>query len=296
MQIKSLISFVVCGVCSAYSVSSFADATDMETANVAIDTKLTFMSDVRTRGISDSLKNPGLKLSVQAAHESGLVALAEIGTASKKQFTQGNGMSMTLAGGYRFGDPEAWHFGTGVAYEMFPGAKFDAPQTFDFDTFTPGNVRSTNYNTSFAVIEIGYGALEARALNVLSQTYRGANTGGVCGAMLQFAVDPQAALACYARGEHGSRGSWLLDIDYKINVSAATTLNLHAGYQKISNFSEADFSDYRIGLTHKHWGYEWNVDWVGTHTKARELYLVQDGDQVRATDNNTIFLSVVKRF
>ena len=31
---------------------------------------------------------------------------------------------MTLAGGYRFGDPEGWHFGVGLATELFPGAQF----------------------------------------------------------------------------------------------------------------------------------------------------------------------------
>lgn len=269
---------------------------DNDTATYAIDTEVKLTSDQRTRGISDSLNKPGVKLSVQAAHESGLVALVEFASVSKKQFLGGKGLGVTLAGGYRFGDPDGWHFGAGLATERFPGAKFEAPQSFDFNTFTPADVRATKYDSSFAVLEAGYGALEGRVLNVISKTYRGANTGGVCGTMLLLMPDPTQALECYARGDHGSRGSWLFDLDYKYNLTPATTLNLHAGYQKIENFREANFSDWRVGITHRQWGFDWSADWVSTNTKVRELYLAQDGDRLRATDNDTLVLSVSRKF
>ena len=235
-----------------------------ETASFAVDTELKITSDQRTRGISDSLNRPGMKLSVQAAHESGLIGLAEFSSVSKKQFLDGAGLGVVFAGGYRFGDPEGWHFGAGVAAELFPGAKFEAPHGFDMSTGTPTDVKTTKYDTTFAVAEIGYGALEGRILNVISKSYRGADTGGVCGTMLLLMADPTQGLECYARGDHGSRGSWLFDLDYKFNLDPATTLNLHGGYQKINNFKEADFSDLRIGVTHKRWGFDWrnmDFDW-----------------------------------
>lgn len=273
-----------------------AHAAERETTAYQFDTEIRVLTDQRTRGISDSLLKPSVKLGVQFAHESGLVAVADVVRVSKKQFMNGDGAGVTLGAGYRFGDPEGWHFGLGMAAELFPGAKFDAPHSFDMTTFTPGDVRSTSYNTRFAVLEVGYGAIEGRILDVVSKNYRGADTGGVCGAMLQFATDPTAALECYARGDHNSRGSLLMDIDYKIAIAPATTLTLHAGRQRVANFSEANFNDYRISLTRKQWGFEWNADFVTTRTKARELYLVQDGDRVRATDNNKIVLSVSRRF
>ncbi len=278
------------------AVSTPSQAADAGIASYTVDASATLLSDVRTRGISDSLNKPGLRLSVLAAHESGLVALAELATVSRKQFLDGDGLGVTLAGGYRFGDPERWHFGVGLATEFFPGAKFDAPHGFDFNTFTPTDVQTSKYDSSFAVLEVGFGAIEGRILNVISKTYRGADTGGVCGTMLALMADPTAGLDCYARGDHGSRGSWLFDIDYKHSITPATTLNLHAGYQKVANFSEANFSDWRIGLTHKHWGFEWNADVVGTNTRVRELYLAVDGDKLRATDNTKLVVSVAKHF
>src|SRR5450830_1343923 len=267
-----------------------------EMASYAVDVTARVSSDIRTRGVSDSLNRPGAKVTLQVAHESGLVALAEFTTVSKKEFLGGDGAGVLLAGGYRFGDPEAWHFGLGLASEMFPGAQFKAPNRFDFDTFTPTDVRSTNYNSQFAVLEIGYGALEGRIANVLSKTYRGANTGGVCGAILQFSQDPTKGLACYARGDHNSRGSLLYDLDYKYALGMNTTLKLHAGYQQIVNFSEADAADYDIGLVHHLWGFDWGLDWVTAKTRARELYLADDDGHARATDDSRWVLSVSRTF
>jgi hypothetical protein len=266
-------------------------------SSYAIETEAKLVTDQRTRGISDSFNRPGAKLGVQAVHESGLVGIVELATVSKHQFTGGSGIGVTAAGGYRFGDPEAWHFGAGLAAEFFPGARFDAPHGFDFTTFSPTDFRSTKYDTAFAVLEAGYGALEGRVMNVVSKNYRGISTGGVCGTMLALMADPTAGLACYARGDQGARGSWLFDLDYKMHLDPATTLTLHAGYQKIANFPEANFADYRIGVMHKRWGFDWGADWSTTRTRVRELYLAADSaGNLRATDGSKLVLSVSRRF
>lgn len=280
----------------ALAATSPVLAADDTTASLVLDTEVKLSTDHRTRGVSDSLNRPGVKLSVQAAHESGLIGLAEFSTVSDQQFLQADGVGVTLAGGYRFGDPDGWHFGVGLATEFFPGASFEAPHGFDMGTGTPTDVRRGDYDSTFAVLEAGYGALEMRALNVISKTYRGANTGSVCGTMLGLMADPTQALACYGRGDNNSRGTWLFDIDYKFHLNPTTTLNLHAGHQRVANFSEANLTDYRVGITHRRWGFDWNADWVGTRTKVRELYLAQDGNRMRATDNNRIVLSVARKF
>nr|WP_237882516.1 TorF family putative porin [Pseudomonas sp. PGPR40] len=276
----------------ATSSSVLAD----EVASYAVDITARISSDIRTRGVSDSLNRPGAKITVQVAHESGLVALAEFTTVSKKQFLEGNGAGVLLAGGYRFGDPEAWHFGLGLAAEMFPGAQYKAPNRFDFNTFTLTDERSTNYNSQFAVLEIGYGALEGRVARVLSKTYRGANTGGVCGTLLLYREDPTKGLECYAKGDRNSRGSMLYDLDYKYALGMNTSLKLHAGYQQLENFSEGNFADYGVGLLHHWWGVDWGVDWVTTKTRARELYLADDDGHTRATDDSSWVFSVSRQF
>lgn len=274
-----------------------ARAGDHEVATYQFDTQVSLISDLRTRGVTDSAFDPAVKLSMQFAHESGFVAIADLVTVSKDEFPDGNGTDLTLAAGYRFGDPDAWHFGVGLAAEIFPGAKFTAPHTFDGMSL-PTDYKDTSYDSNFAVFEIGYGAVQGRVLYVVSPTYRGADTGGVCGAMLQYTTDPYmtAALDCYARGDQNSRGTLLYDLDYKVDLSPITSLTLHAGYQKVANFPEADFADYGISLTHKQWGLDWTADYVTTRTKTRELFLVEDGSDLRRTDNDKLVLSVSYSF
>lgn len=286
------LSLAVAATLASAAVPSLAQ----EMASFATSTEVKLSSDVRSRGISDSFNRPGARLAVQMAHESGLVGLAEFATVSRKQFSGGHGLGVTLAGGYRFGDPEGWHFGVGLATELFPGAKFEAPHAFDPATGSPTDWRSTRYDSAFALAEVGYGALEARLMNVISKTYRGANTGGVCGTMLATMADPMPGLACYARGDRSSRGSWLFDLGYKIALNPTTELSLHGGYQRIANFKEANFADYAVGITHRRWGFAWSAEWVTTRTRVRELYLAFDGDKSRATDNDRIILSVSRSF
>ncbi|MCP1118255.1 TorF family putative porin [Robbsia andropogonis] len=275
--------------------SAYADD-NVEIASYSIDRKISLLSDIRTRGTSDSLSGPGARLEIDVAHQSGLIALAEINNVSKKVMTGGDGVGMLFAMGWRTGNPEKWHFGIGLAAEVFPGAQFSAPHSIDLDTGTPGDQRTTNYNTDYAVLEIGYGNLQGRIINVISRTYRGADTGGVCGAMLQYSLDPTKALECYARGDHGSRGTWLFDLDYKYPIRSDTTITVHGGYQKVANFPEADSFDYSIGVSHVRWGIEWQAAWTGAIVRTRELYLVQDGDSTKRTYRPTLVVSATYRF
>ena len=273
-----------------------ADTAGTAVAGHAIETEVKVVTDQRTRGISDSLRGPGLQLSAQLAHESGVIALAQLSTVSKKYYTNSDGYNLLLAAGYRFGDPDRWHFGTGLAGEFFPGAKFDAPYAFDMGTGTPVDFRSTKYDTQYLVLEAGWGAIEGRVLGVLSKAYRGANTGGVCGQMLAFMADPTQALECYARGDQNVRGSWLADLGYKHALTPRTQLTLHAGYQSVRHFREANFADYSVGLTHKAWGVQWTAEWMKANTRVRELYQAMDGSQVKAADKQALVLSAAYKF
>ena len=71
---------------------------------------------------------------------------------------------------------------------------------------------------------------------------------------------------------------------------------LHVGHQRIAHFSEANYTDYRIGLTHRRWGFEWGIDWIDTHVKERTLFQTPDGDRLRDTARGRLVLSVARRF
>ena len=63
-------AFSALAAASLLMLASAAHAADPGIASYTVDTSVTLLSDLRTRGISDSLNKPALKLSVLAAHES----------------------------------------------------------------------------------------------------------------------------------------------------------------------------------------------------------------------------------
>ena len=250
----------------------------------SIDGHVKLLTDRRTRGISETFRRPAAEFHLEAAHASGLVGLVEAATLSDKVYANSSGYTALAAGGYRWGNHEGWHFGLGLAHEWFPGAHFEAPTTIDFaidpdsgQPFpVPGGVRDFKFDTSYAVVEFAYGALEGRYLSVLSRDFRGANTGSVCGTLLTLRADPTGGLDCFARGDHGSRGTHLVDLDYTLKIDGRTSLVLHGGYQKVRHFSEADSWDWRVALKHSRWGLDWTLEALGAHMKASELGLAFD--------------------
>src|SRR5262249_34744940 len=177
--------------------------------------------DRRTRGISDSFNGPSAEQGLSFAHESGFVAVASFASVSKSAFPNGKGATLLFGGGYRWGGADAWHFGVGFAQELFPGAKVDAPSglapvldptTGEVVGLQPLGMTRTKFDTTYAVLEFGYGVLEGRYLNVVSRDYRGGNTSTICPLYLP---DAAAALACYANGDFHTRGTQMLDLDLR---------------------------------------------------------------------------------
>ncbi len=270
-------------------------------AEHSVEATVRLMNDRRSRGISDSGRRPALELHVEAAHASGLVGVFELGTVSDKVYLESNGFNALFAAGYRWGNPDGWHFGVGLAHERFPGAHFEAPTAIDIMVDpdsgmpfpVPAGVRDFNFTTSYAVLEFAYGALEGRYLNVVSRDFRGLNTGMVCGTLLVMRADPTSGLDCFARGDQGSRGTHLLDLDWRHAIDGRTWITLHGGIQKVRHFKEADGWDYRAGVKHNRWGIDWQLEVVGARMKARELYIATNGKRL---DSTGIVATVSKTF
>jgi hypothetical protein len=288
-------------LCAATAACAQGAPAEPETAQYSVEATLRLLTDRRSRGISDSHRKPTGELHVEAAHASGLVGVFELGGVSRHVYPESDGYNLLLAGGYRWGNPDAWHFGVGLAQEWFPGAHFQAPGTvelgLDPDTgqpvLVPGHLRDTRFDTRYAVLEFGYGALEGRYLNVLSREFRGMNTGLVCGTLLLQRADPGSGLDCFARGDNGSRGTQLLDLDWQHAIDGRTWLLLHGGVQRVRHFSEADGWDWRAGVKHSRWGLDWTLEAVGAQMKTRELYL---GDTGKRLDSTGLVFTVGKTF
>lgn len=292
-----------------------APADEPKIAEVATEVRVRAFSDRRVGGVSETFRKPGAELHVEAAHSSGLVGLAELATVSKVSYPHGDdqsgrGYTSILAGGYRWGDPDAWHFGLGAAHEKFFDSKATVATGFDINELVtngllvPTGAREVKFDTSYALFEFAYGAIEARYLYTLSKDFRGANTASVCSQLVQAGVVAQdlagivRGVQCFDRGDLRSRGTQLLDVDYKYALDGRTSLLLHGGMKKVKNFSEADITDWKVGVQHKRWGIDWIVEAVGTDAKTRELYQSTVGlaGETRKLDTTALILTLSYTF
>jgi hypothetical protein len=271
-----------------------------EIQSYSIDMEAKVLTDRRTNGLSDTYLRPGAEFTVTAAHESGLLGYLQLGTVAKESFPDGNKTTALAALGYRWGKPEGWHFGVGAAHEMFPGSSVETPD----NALAPSTTIKTNFDTTFGLFEFGYGIVEARYLLVLSKDFRGNNTSVVCGAAAQIGMietggeDLSQAMSCYDRGDHHSRGSQLLQVEARLPLDGQTKLLTHIGYTAVRNFSFVNTLDYKLGLIHNRWGFEFEADVVGG--AMRNSYYGNtantDGTSVKRIDKPALMASIAKRF
>ncbi|HET7863384.1 MAG TPA: hypothetical protein VFL86_03170, partial [Burkholderiaceae bacterium] len=190
----------LCGgtVSTAALAQAAAPGDEPKIAEYSTETRLRVFSDRRIGGVSETFRKPGAELHFEAAHGSGLVGVAELATVSKVSYPHGDdqggtGYTAVLAGGYRWGDPDAWHFGLGAAHENFLDSKatvftgVDPTELLVNKTAVPTGLQEVKFNTTHALFEFAYGAIEARYLYTMSKDFRGANTASVCTQLLQAA-------------------------------------------------------------------------------------------------------------
>ena len=296
-----LVTTVAAGAAHAVTVPP-PDEPELASYQLDIETKV--LSDRRNRGVSDTYNGPGAELNFSFAHQSGFVAVADFATVSKIQFPNGDHATALLAAGYRWGDPDAWHFGVGLAQELFPGAKVDAPtglapvvdpETGQVVGLEPTGMRTSRFDTSYAVLEFGWKLLEGRYLYVMSKDYRGGNSSTICPLYLP---DAAAALACYARGDFRTSGTQMVDLDIKYPVAPHTTLLGHLGYENVPHFSGFNFVDWRAGAAYElpH-GFTISAEAVGANTKEHVLFVATSTTgKTEATDKTTVVVALSKKW
>jgi len=278
-----------------------ADVKDPVFSDYSLETDVGVYSDRRTRGVSDTFDRPGAQIEWTLAHASGLVGVVELGTVSKNEFLNGAGNTVLFAGGYRFGNPDGWHFGIGAAEELFPGARFSEPTGLSFGvdsatgnfTAIPVGFQQANFNTTYGLLEVGWGAIQGRIAQIWSPNYRGLNTGSVCPSF----ADPNAQLNCFLAGNRNTQGSFLFDVDYKQSIAPRTDLTLHVGYQRVKNFPQLNYPDFAIGVLYHRWNFDFSAQFTTARTKEADLFeVISSSGTVRQADSNALVLGISRKF
>jgi uncharacterized protein (TIGR02001 family) len=254
---------------------------------------LSFVSDYRFRGISQTYGLPAVQGGFDYAHASGAYlgtwASNVYSTASNgigTSYTNGASLEWDFYGGYKFEAAKDLALDVGALYYYYPGAHWN-------------NTDRTSFDNLELYIAASYKWFSVKYSHALTD-YFGAKTatlGGVCG----IEADGTTATSnCFGAAPGSSKGSSYLDLNANFEVSDKLVLGLHAGHATVQNYSLLDYSDYKVSLSKEFQGFNLGIAAVGTDAK-RNVYRTTTGTTTAPTGTYdtsapTLVLSVSKTF
>jgi Bacterial protein of unknown function (Gcw_chp) len=280
-----------------------ASAADTDPAESAFhgSGKVELATDNRIRGLSTSANRPTAKLTAELLHNSGAFAELELTRVSKAQYPGGRGVGVQLSGGYRFGDPDAWHFEVGAQHSRFPGARQPGGSGYAL-VLNPDNgeiidaqlmAADVSPTTTEVFGRLSYGAFDARYFHTVSRNFFGINGDTVCPSILDFA----SSLACFEAGAQNSQGSQYLELEYTHRLSKASAVAARVGYQHVNNWSSFDSSSFTLEYRHSWRSLEVSAALTGAKANEKGVYDVQLGNgKVRDAAKTVLVLAAGYKF
>lgn len=96
-------------------------------------------------------------------------------------------------------------------------------------------------------------------------------------------------------GAPGTKNSWYLDTNATIDLGAGFGVLAHIGHQKVKGISDADYTDWKLGVTKDIGGYVFGAAYVDTNAKD-SVYTFTDARKTMNIGDATVVLSVTKTF
>lgn len=262
---------------------------------------LSLLSDSRERGLSNSANRPSAKAALELLHASGLFAELELLRVSKAQYPGGSGLRTQLAGGYRWGDPDTWHYELTLLHTRFPGSAQTGladyrevldPVSGEVVDLEPVLTRVKPTTTELQA-RLSYDQFSLRYYQTLSRDFYGINSETICAAL----EDPLLSYECLQQGPQHSRGSVYLELAYRYRVGKAGSLEARVGRQRVRHFREFDTTSFSLEYRHLWRGFEFSAALVGARPRERELYRVNVGDgRSRDSARTTLVLGLARGF
>ena len=244
---------------------------------------LGFVSDYRFRGISQTFDNPAIQGGIDYSHSSGFYLGTWGSSISGLSYNNGAGMEWDFYGGYKF---TAGPIGLdlGVLTYYYPGAYYSG--------FAPSKPKYNNtevyVGASWEWLSLKYSVTTTDFFGVKGQTY-----GGGCGV-----TSTGAAIVCTNpfSTTANSKGSGYLDLTATFPISTGFNVVAHYGKQSVKNFSNLNYSDYKLGVTYDAMGFTWGLAAIGTNAKEQFYRVAQATGNPKDMSDNTVVLSVLKTF
>jgi uncharacterized protein (TIGR02001 family) len=221
---------------------------------------LTLTSDYRFRGLSQSYRLPAVQGGIDWSHASGLYLGNWNSSVSGNQFPNGASLEMDFYGGYKMAVGDVT-LDFGGLYYFYPGA------------FYNGFAGEPKLNNFELYVGAAIGPFSAKVFVAMTDF---------------FGLDETV-------GGKGSSGSYYLDLNYATEIAPKLTLGAHLGYQKVRNYGDLDYVDYKVGLTYDWGGWALGAAYVGTNAE-KALYTYSNASGSKFIGNSAVVFSIGKTF
>lgn len=276
---KTLIATAIAGFFSMPAVVLAADA-PAAAPTPAVTGNLTIASDYRFRGVSQTFKQPAVQGGLDYTHASGFYAGTWLSNVSDKSFNNGS-LEWDLYAGFKKEVAADTTVDVGVLYYYYPGAKFNL-------------VTQDKYNNTEIYGAVSYKWLTAKYSYAVSDFFgtKSATYGGAC----ENAAVGGTATNCIAANPGGSKGSGYLDLTAAYPITDKLTLNAHIGHQKVKNYSQLDYTDWKLGVTYDLNGWQLSAAYIDTNANKGFYYATNGVGDTKKTAESTVVVSVGKTF
>jgi uncharacterized protein (TIGR02001 family) len=243
---------------------------------------LSFVSDYRFRGISQTYEKPAIQGGIDYSHSSGFYLGTWGSSISGLEFTNSAGLEWDFYGGYKF---SAGPIGldVGLLYYWYPGAYYNiAGQKPKY------NNTEVYVGASWEWLSLKYSQTTSNLFGINSTT-----VGGGCGVNANNVALPGPP--CLPTTGN-SKGSGYLDLTATFPIATGLNVVAHYGKQKVKNFTDLSYSDYKLGVTYDAMGFTWGLSAIGTNAKEQFYRYAEGSGQAKDVSDSTVVLSVSKTF
>lgn len=253
-------SVFAAAVSAALAVPALVTAQAQAPAASPVTGNLSIVSDYRFRGLTQTMERPALQGGFDYAHSSGFYLGNWNSNVSSAIFPNAN-LEMDFYGGYKrsFGDVG---LDVGFLYYYYPGSRA---------TLTNLQSGTTATDTKIDNKEVYLGA----SWKWLSLKYF-------------HSIDDFFAVP-------DTKNSWYLDSQATFDLGGGWGVVGHIGRQKVKGFSDASYTDYKLGVTKDIGGFVFGAAYVDTNAKG-SAWTYADARKSMNIGDSGVVLSVSKTF
>jgi len=270
-------------VAAAFAAPSVAMAQAAAASPHTVTGNLSFVTDYRFRGISQSFDKPAIQGGIDYSHASGLYLGTWGSSISGLQFANSSGMEWDVYGGYKF-DLGPVTMDVGALYYWYPGAFYNIAG------------QKPKYNNTEIYIGASWNWLSLKYSHTTSDLFgiNAVTAGGGCG--VDATNTALAGPPCLPTTGN-SKGSGYLDLTATFPLATGLNLIAHYGKQTVKNFGDLSYTDYKLGVTYDAMGFTWGLAATGTNAK-QQFYRYADtaGTSAKDLSDSTVVLTVTKTF